>query len=178
MDYSSSLGPIDPQVLLPDGSNYVAALGYLDKVDEISSQEELRPADVVFLNQLDLAQLALYEQARDLSVDLLKKWLVQYKFKEWTHHRTTDPGSKVSEEQKVGRAKEIADALCDNKLWHSHGRHLDLTKLKALRLEIDDYSQEDELRSAIRGYNDLLTAYCDRMGLTYFFHSHLMEPES
>ena len=34
MDYSSVLGPIDPQVPNKDGK-YVAALGYLDKVKEI-----------------------------------------------------------------------------------------------------------------------------------------------
>lgn len=31
MDYASALGPIDPQVLSPDGTGYVAAMGYLDK---------------------------------------------------------------------------------------------------------------------------------------------------
>ena len=174
MDYSSSLGPIDPQVLLPDGSNYVAALGYLDKVEEISDKEELSPSDVVFLNQLDLAQLALYEQSKDLSMDLLKKWLVQYKFKDWTHHRTNKKGESVTEEEKTKRAQEIAEALANNKLWHSHGRNLDITKLKELRLEISDYSEKIALRNAIRGYNDLLTAYCDRMGLTFYWHSHLL----
>ena len=33
MDYSSSLGPIDPQVF--NGTTYVPALGYLDKVNEL-----------------------------------------------------------------------------------------------------------------------------------------------
>lgn len=33
MDYSSSLGPIDPQVY--NGKNWVPALGYLDKVEEL-----------------------------------------------------------------------------------------------------------------------------------------------
>ncbi|OYX11948.1 MAG: serine dehydrogenasease, partial [Rhizobiales bacterium 32-66-8] len=96
MDYSSSLGPIDPQVMAPDGTGYVAALGYLDKVKEITGKGNLSPADVVFLRSLDLGKLALYEQARDLSIDLLKKWLVQFKFKDWTHHRTTNPGAPVT----------------------------------------------------------------------------------
>ncbi len=175
MDYSSSLGPIDPQVLVPDGSGYVAALGYLDKVAEITNKGNLSPADVVFLKGLDLAKLALYEQAKNLSIDLLKKWLVDHKFSNWTVHRTTNPGDAVSSEQKVARASEIATNLSDHKKWFSHGRSLDIKKLKELRLDIDDYSENVALRSSIRGYNDLLTAYTDRMGHPFYLHSHLTE---
>ena len=177
MDYSSSLGPIDPQVMAPDGSGYVAALGYLDKVDEISCKNQLTPSDVIFLNKLDLAKLALYEQAKNLSTDLLKRWLVKYKFKDWAIHRTTNAGAPVTERDKEVRAEEIAAALSDNRRWHSHGRSLDIEKLESLRLKIHDYSHEAELRSAIRGYNDLLTAYTDRMGLPICMHSHLTEKQ-
>lgn len=176
MDYSSSLGPIDPQVIATDGSGYVAALGYLDKVREITGKGQLSPADVVFLKGLDLAKLALYEQAKDLSIDLLKKWLVQYKFRDWTAHRTNNPGTAVTPEEKERRAEEIAAALSDHKKWHSHGRSLNVEKLRELRLEIDDYSDSNTLRSAIRGYYDLLSAYTDRMGLNFCLHSHLTEP--
>jgi hypothetical protein len=175
MDYSSSLGPIDPQVLTPDGSGYVAAMGYLDKVEEITAKQQLAPADVVLLKSLDLARLALYEQARDLSVDLLKGWLVAYKFRDWKVHRTNNPGSPVTEQEKWDRAEEIAKQLADHTKWHSHGRSLDLQKLNALRIEIDDYSDDDALTSAIRGYNDPLTGYTDRMGLTFYLHNHRME---
>jgi hypothetical protein len=175
MDYSSSLGPIDPQVMVPDGSGYIPALGYLDKVKEITQKGNLAPADVVFLNSLDLAKLALYEQARDLSIDLLKKWLVQYKFKNWTNHRTHDPGSVVTDDEKAKRAAVIAEELSNHKKWFSHGRALDISKLKELRLEIDDYSDNETLRGSIRGYNDLLSAYTDRMGRQFYLHSHLLE---
>lgn len=175
MDYSSSLGPIDPQVLVPDGSGYVAALGYLDKVEEITKKGILSPADVVFLKGLDLAKLALYEQAKNLSIDLLKKWLVDHKFSNWITHRTTKPGSPVTAKQKTERASEIAEALSNHKLWFSHGRSLDVKKLRELRLEIDDYSQDKKLSDLIRGYNDLLTAYTDRMGHPFYLHSHHTE---
>ena len=174
MDYTSSLGPIDPQVMTSDGSGYVAAMGYLDKIEEMADKSELSQPDVVLLSQLDLGKLALYEQAQNLSIDLLKTWLVKYKFKSWTKHRTTNPGEPVTEEEKTARAEEIAKALSDNKLWHSHGRSLDINKLKALRLEICDYSNNEELRSKIRTYNDSLSSYCDRMGFQVFFHSHLL----
>ena len=176
MDYSSALGPIDPQVMAPDGSGYVAALGYLDKVQELTAKTSLTPADVVFLRGLDLAKLALYEQARDLSIDLLKQWLVKYKFAEWTLHRTTNPGTPVIKEEKEQRAEEIAKALSDNRRWHSHGRALNPAKLRELRLDIDDYSNDPELRSEIRGYSDLLTTYTERLGWNFFMHSHLTMP--
>ena len=35
MEYSSMLGPIDPQVPTPDQQGYVPALGYIDKVEEL-----------------------------------------------------------------------------------------------------------------------------------------------
>lgn len=171
MDYASSLGPIDPQVPTPDTGDYVPALGYLDKVEEITNKGMLSPADVVLLKSIDLAKLALFEQARDLSVDLLKNWLVQYKFKDWTHHRTTNPGAEVSPEEKAIRAEEIARELANHKRWRSHGRNLDVSKLSELRIEIDDYSNDQELRAAIRGYNDPLTGYVDRLQLPFFLHS-------
>ena len=172
MDYASSLGPIDPQVPTPDTGDYVPALGYLDKVQEITKKGQLAPADVVMLKSLDLAKLALFEQARDLSVDLLKKWLVEYKFKDWTQHRTTHPGAPVTDFEKAERAEQIARELADHKKWRSHGRSLDIAKLTSLRIEIDDYSDNEEIRSAVREYNDPLTGFVDRMRIDFVLHSH------
>lgn len=172
MDYASTLGPIDPQVPTPDTGDYVPALGYLDKVEEITQKGMLAPADVVMLKSIDLAKLALFEQARDLSVDLLKKWLVEFKFKNWTKHRTSNPGSPVQQHEKEARAEQIAKDLADHKRWRSHGRSLDVAKLTELRIEIDDYSDDLALREAIRGYNDPLTGFVDRTGMEFVLHSH------
>ena len=172
MDYASTLGPIDPQVPTPDTGDYVPALGYLDKVAEITQKGQLQPADVVMLKSLDLAKLALFEQARDLSVDLLKKWLVDYKFRNWTHHRTTNPGAPVTAGEKEDRAEQIARDLANHRRWRSHGRNLDVGKLTELRIEIDDYSNDAPLRNAIRGYNDPLTGFVDRVRWEFVMHSH------
>lgn len=172
MDYASSLGPIDPQVPAPDTGDYIPALGYLDKVREITDKGNLEPADVVLLKSIDLAKLALFEQARDLSIDLLKQWLVEYKFKDWTHHRTTNPGQEVTRKEKEQRAQEIATALADHKKWRSHGRSLDVTKLRSLRIEIDDYTNDRKLTKLVREYNDPLTGFIDRMEFPFFLHNH------
>ncbi|MCY4197759.1 MAG: hypothetical protein OXD33_12730 [Rhodobacteraceae bacterium] len=171
MDYASSLGPIDPQVQLPDTGDLVPALGYIDKVAEIVAKKKLSPADVVMLKSIDLAKLALFEQGRDLSIDLLKDWLVNYKFKDWKVHRTTNPGTPVTGDERAARAAEIAIALSDHKRWRSHGRNLDLEKLKSLRIEIDDDSDNTELSGAIRGYNDPMTGYIDRNRVVFYLHN-------
>ena len=58
------------------------------------------------MKDFDLAELRGYEQAMDFTIDLLKKWLVQYKFKNWTVHQSSPElkGKEVSHEEKVLRA--------------------------------------------------------------------------
>lgn len=175
MDYSSALGPIDPQVW--NGKEWVPALGYLDKVEQLLDKAvkgTLTNAEFLVLQNQDLALLSRYEQARDLTVTLLKRWLVEYKFRDWAVHRT-DPvkkGRQVTAEEKETRAKEIAVTLGNNKLWHSHGRMIGPGTLTALlRLEINDYSADTKLRPLVRMYNDLLTQYISREGYKLFLHS-------
>lgn len=104
MDYCSFLGPIDPQVQNKEGK-FVAALAYLDRANELiekSRNNTLTKAEFAILMNMDQAELKLYEQAKELTIDLLKKWLVQYKFKNWKKHRTDKSliGTPVTEEQK------------------------------------------------------------------------------
>jgi hypothetical protein len=175
MDYSSSLGPIDPQVF--NGTNWVPALGYLDKVEaliEKSLNGTLSQAELVMLTQQDLAMLRRHEQARDLTIALLKEWLVQYKFKNWDLHRSnsTKIGQPVTSQEKEERATEIASVLGDNKMWHSHGRSIGIfTLTNILRLEIEDYSSDKVLKPLIRQYNDLICQYILRNGSEVFLHS-------
>jgi hypothetical protein len=109
MDYSSSLGPIDPQVPDRDGRFLIPALGHLDKVNEAiekSRNNTITPVEFEWLMRQDLAMLRFYEQARDLSIALLEKWLVQYKFKDWQAHRTTNIGSAVTPQERQARAPD------------------------------------------------------------------------
>ncbi len=179
MDYSSSLGPIDPQVQVHDGDShqFVPALGFLDKMNELITKSlagTLSDAEFALLSRQHLGTIRAYEQARDLSIHFLKKWLVEYKFKDWTVHRT-DPlkkGQPVTVEEKQERAEEIAKKLNDNKLWLSHGRYLGMKTLtNDLRLEIDDFQADAEKHSLIREYYDTLFEYAQRMKQVYCMHS-------
>jgi hypothetical protein len=104
----------------------------------------------------------------------LKKWLVEYKFREWATHGT-DPqklNQPVTQDEKRQRAEEIAKNLSDNRLWHSHGRMISATTLSAvLRLKIEDYSADTVLRPLVRQYSDLITDYTFKNDRQSFMHS-------
>ncbi len=175
MDYSSSLGPVDPQVQ-NDKGQWIPALGYIDKVNELiekSKYNNMSDAEFLTFQKLDLGTIRSYEQAKELSVDLLKTWLVKYKFKNWETHRTTRVGEEVTKEEKEELAEHIAEQLSDNNRWHSHGRYINIDTLRELKLEIEDYSEEDELRKAIISYNNLLKEFVQKMQRAIFFHTKL-----
>jgi hypothetical protein len=175
MDYSSSLGPIDPQVPDREGKFLVPALGHLDKVNEIidkSKNNTITPVEFQWLLNQDLAMLRFYEQARDLSIALLKKWLVQYKFKDWLTHRTNNPGSPVTPAEKEARATEIATLLSNNTHWNSHGRFIGISTLtKECRLDIDDFGKDPNLQKAVRTYNDVLSDYLGRAQIRSYLYN-------
>lgn len=120
MNYYSVLGPIDPQVRNKDGK-FVAALGYLDKINELlqkAKDNTITQAEFLILRDFDLAELRSYEQSKALAIDMLKMWLTKYKFKDWTIHSDTE--TPVSDSEKNKRAIEIAEKLSDNNIWKSH----------------------------------------------------------
>ena len=169
MDYSSVLGPIDPQVQNKEG-RWVAAMGYLDKVNELINKAKggsLTQAEFLILKDIDLAELREYEQAKELTIDLLKKWLVKYKFKNWNNH--TNSGQKVTEKEKIERAEKIADELSNNKTWKSHGRPINIETLeRTLKLKIEDYSNNITIRNLIRPYYGLLSDYIQKNKIPIF----------
>lgn len=65
-----------------------ANLSQFDALIEKSRTEALSTAEVVLLQKLDLAELHQFELARDLSIDLIKKWLTSHKFKDWSMTET------------------------------------------------------------------------------------------
>jgi len=170
MDYFSVLGPIDPQVPNKEGK-FVAALGYLDKVNEFIQKAQngtLTNAELIWMKEIDLGQLRQFEQARDLTSDLLKTWLVKYKFKNWDKHRN---GNDVTLEEKTRRAEEIARQLSDNNKWKSHGRAIDIRELTDLKLKIDDYGTNDTLKNPIRDYYYTMTEFLRMKSQNLFIHT-------
>lgn len=161
MDYSSVLGPIDPQVFRT-GQGFVPALGYLEQYERLidkSAEGNLTTAELHFLvTNFDAAQLYRYEQQRDLSIDLLKEWLVKYKFKNWATTETR--GLNVTDRLRKQRARTIARQLLNTKRWRSHSRGIPMEVLRRdLNLKIDDFEQDPELGPKVKEYYRLLKDY-------------------
>ena len=171
MDYFSYLGPIDPQIE-KDGK-LVPALSYLNQFERLankSKEEELSTVEYALVSKLDLGELYQFEQARELSNELLIKWLSQYKFKTW--ERTEDRGLAVTDQMRKDRAREIADVLNKTERWHSHGRGIDMKTLQEeVGLKIDDYGAKPKLREKIQEYFELLRDYMNREQLFMFVHT-------
>ena len=171
MDYFSCLGPIDPQIEKDD--KLVPALSYLTQFERLNKKADegtLTTAEYALLVKLDLGELYQFEQARELSIELLVKWLSKYKFKDW--HVTATQGKQVTDRMKEERARQIADLLNDTERWHSHERGIDIKTLREeVRLEIDDLSDTPELRNNVRIYCDLLRDYMIREDLYSVVHS-------
>ncbi len=170
MNYYSALGPVDPQVQNKDGK-LVAALGYLDKINDLlikAQNNTISQAEFLILKDFDLAELRAYEQAKELAVDLIQKWLVKYKFKDWSTH---SDGSEVTLEEKRERANEIAGKLSDNNIWKAHGRAINIDELTEMKLKIIDYGEDDELCKKIDDYFSVLVDYVSKYQSRVFVHT-------
>jgi Serine dehydrogenase proteinase len=172
MDYYSRLGPIDPQVENRDGK-WVPALGYLERYNDLikkADDEEISTAEVQLLIEgFDQAELYNYEHARQLSIALLKQWLVRYKFKNWNVTRTKK--KRVTRAMKVNRAAAIARQLNDTKKWHSHGHGISMDVLeKDLNLLVDDFGKNPGRRLTVRAYHDLLSDYMTKTRVNGALH--------
>ncbi len=170
MNYYSALGPVDPQVQNRDGK-LVAALGYLDKINDLLTKAQnnsISQAEFLILKDFDLAELRAYEQAKELAIDLIQKWLVKYKFKDWIVHSN---GTNVTLEEKKQRAYEIADKLSNNNIWKSHGRAINLEELREMNLKIIDYGEDKELSGKIDSYYSIMKDYIAKYNLRVFVHT-------
>jgi len=163
MDYASRLGPIDPQI--QQGDRLVPALGYVEQYNALikkSQKTQLTDAEIsVLISSFNQAELYQFEQARELSVSLLKDWLVQYKFKGWT--RTETRGMPVTLRMKRQRAAAIARLLSNTGRWHSHDTGISAKVLREeLKLQIDDLDGDSSKKEAVANYHGLLEDYMMR----------------
>ena len=109
----------------------------------------------------------------ELTVKLLQDWLVLYKFKDWKITKTRK--LEVTIDMKRERAKEIATKLGNDSHWCIHSRPIMIKDLNAMKLQVDDYSTNEELRRAVRDYSDFMSGYLKIAGLQngQFVHTRL-----
>lgn len=183
MDYYSRLGPIDPQIEISNGK-MVPAIGYLIQWERLLAKAQdgsiTLPEVQLMIQGFDQAELYSWEQSRELSISLLKEWLVKYKFKNWK--KTKSRGITVTLDMKEKRAEKIAKELNNTDRWHVHGYGISMDVLrKHLELIIDDFGTNLKLCDKIKQYNTLLDDYMEKMnqggvihrvGTYRPFHSH------
>lgn len=157
MDYSSYLGPVDPQ-LVKGKDEVVPVMGYLEKCEQMfkkSLEFTLSNAEFLMLKEMDLAFLSRCEHACELSKSLIETWLCKYLLKD---NKT--------------QAEKAANILADVSIWHSHGRYIGIDKLvNTVGIPISDYTNIENERKLIRDYSDLLTQFVERNKIPLFFHS-------
>lgn len=175
MNYYSTLGPIDPQIERPSGKGLIPALGYLAQYERLIKKSEdgkLTTAEMAFLlNKFDPAELYRYEQERELSISLLKEWLVKWKFKNWKVTKTKK--RKVTLKMKEETAERIARKLNETDKWHSHSCGISMIVLKKeLKLIIEDFGKDVNLNNAIRNYYGLISDYAQRRSHDVVLHAY------
>ena len=156
MSDDSGLGPIDAQIT--QKGKVFSAHALLQGMDQIKQEIEetgnLNRIYIPMLQNLSPGELQHARNVQGFAVKLVRKWLVSYKFKDWTMHSTS--GEAVTEEEKQSRADEIATALSNHSRWKTHGRSIKISDLQELGLRITDFGNNHKLADAIRRYYILL----------------------
>lgn len=176
MNYYSTLGPIDPQIERPSGGKgLVPALGYLVQYERLikkSDEGKLTTAEMaILLNKFDMAELYRYEQERELSVSLLTEWLQKYKFKNWKITKTKK--IKVTPKMRKTAAERVGRLLNKTDKWHSHSCGISISVLrKELKLVIEDFEKDRDLKNDINNYYKLVTDYSMKRSHDVFLHAY------
>ena len=145
MTESGSLGPIDAQVRV--GRSVVSAHDYMEwvkvKQDEAAKNGSLNPFDATMVAQISPGELGMVYHSLKFAEDLVKEWLVDYKFKNWNITETKK--TPVTIDMKRKRAEEIAQELTNHTKWRSHGRSIKIGDLESIGLKVNRVDDDSHL---------------------------------
>jgi hypothetical protein len=137
MGKHSQLGPIDPQLLTPNGAVPVRAI--LDQferaVEECASDPQRLAAWAPILQQYGPALLEQSENAQELAERLVKQWLAEYMFKD--------------RDDAADLATQVASHLADHSIHQSHSLGITRDKARDLGLVVADLEADKDLQDAI-----------------------------
>lgn len=156
MGPGSALGPIDAQII--SNNKRYSAEAFLEGLEKIKAEvlktKRLNPAYIPILQNISPGEIQHCENAQNFSKKLVTDWLSKYKFKFWEKHSST--GLQVTLKEKKDRAHKIADKLCKQSLWLTHGRSIKIDDFEEMKLKITNFSQNEKLNEAIMRYYTLL----------------------
>lgn len=146
---TGSLGPIDAQVKI--GRKVVSAYDYKQWIDDKRKEysnpaNKVNPVDAIVLAQVSPGELYGVVNSLNFAKELVRDWLVKYKFKNWNVTETQH--LPVTEEMKIKRASDFSEKLCNHMDWHTHGRSLKIEDLKE-ELLIEDIDKDPKLADII-----------------------------
>jgi hypothetical protein len=157
MEPASALGPIDAQI--GQGGKRFSAHAFLQGLEKIKQEADkhnrLNRAYVPILLNTSPGEIQSCENLLEFSKSLVAQWLFEYAFRSWKTH--SDTAKPVTDDDKKKRADSIADDLCNQAKWLTHGRSITMSHLRdEMGLPVEDFSQNPELCDAIRRYYTLL----------------------
>jgi hypothetical protein len=137
MGKHSQLGPIDPQMITPQGAIPAAAI--LDQFDRAKEECSKDPSVLgtwyPMLQQYGPALLEQCENAGDLARRLAEEWLKSYMFK----------GKRGG----AAKAKNVAKFFGDHHIHQSHALGIDRKQARDTGVDIDDLEDDPALQDAI-----------------------------
>ena len=156
MSAQSKFGPIDPQIPNKEG-RFIPAQSILVALEgiRIRGEEKLKQnqqpdwTDIQLLRNMDARDIGLAQSASKYSIDMVKDFLVKFKFKTWNTHSSTN--TPVTNDEKIKRANEIANLLCSHSNWKSHGHAINRdVAWNICKLKITHSESIDGLDKAMR----------------------------
>jgi hypothetical protein len=133
MGYLSEIGPIDPQIRMVDPGGritFVPAQSIIDSVGQIHQMLQAgvdQRVAIGLIQKLDPAIIDVADKAIGFSRQFAERWLSQYMLKD--DH---------------AKAKEIAEALSDNRRWLSHGKRIGIREALDLGLKVDPIDRKSK----------------------------------
>ena len=154
MGKQSSLGPIDPQLVLPHqhGARVLPAQAIIDNFETAKVTSAESPQEMgAFLPILGQYSPGLIEQCREaqlLSIDLVSTWLRSYMFRE--------------EKYPARKARTVAKRLAHHSKFKSHTRHIDIDKARELGLMVTPLEDDQTLQDLALSVFHATTIIFDR----------------
>lgn len=164
MGKQSSLGPIDPQMILQTqvGPQMIPAQAILDQF-ELAKKQVQDPKKLgvwlPILGQYGPALLIQCENALKLSRTLVNEWLKNYMFND-------------NKKKKI-LAKKIADYLSNHKNFQTHGRHIDRDQAKNIGFVVDDLESDQDLQDLVLSVFHAMTHTFSGTGAVKIIENHL-----
>ena len=122
---------------------------------KFDKKEQLSEAELIMVQKFNPAELEIFKQISEFSINLVKEWLVEYHFKNW---ETLD--EKKEDKVIEKKANNIAAELNNSKNWKIHSYPLNLKELRKMGLKIkeikgDLFKELNTLTSVIKEMTNL-----------------------